>query len=87
MKPIAHKLILASCVIFSLLSLEAFSQDRALKKINWGVTSLSAANWIPWVAKDAKIYEKNGLDVRVDSVTARGKPPPRFLAEVSSARR
>ena len=41
------------------------AQDRVLKKINWGVTSLSASNWIPWVAKEAKIYEKNGLDVQL----------------------
>ena len=33
------------------------AQDKPLKKIVWGVTSLSASNWIPWIAKDAKIYE------------------------------
>jgi len=32
------------------------AQDRPLKKINWGMTALSAAMWIPWIAKDAKIY-------------------------------
>ena len=48
----------------------AEAQDKALKKISWGVTSLSASNWIPWIAKDAKIYEKNGLDV--DIVYLRG---------------
>ncbi|HWX76468.1 MAG TPA: hypothetical protein VNY32_03265, partial [Candidatus Acidoferrales bacterium] len=37
------------------------AQDKPPKKIYWGVTSLSASNWIPWVAKEAKIYEKNGL--------------------------
>jgi NitT/TauT family transport system substrate-binding protein len=41
------------------------AQDKPLKKIFWGVTSLSASNWIPWLAKDAKIYEKNGLDVEL----------------------
>lgn len=25
----------------------AGAQDKALKKISWGVTSLSASNWIP----------------------------------------
>src|ERR1700757_4396973 len=39
------------------------AQDRPLKKINWGVTTLAASMWIPWVAKEAKIYEKNGLNV------------------------
>ena len=41
------------------------AQDKPLKKINWGVTSLSASNWIPWLAKETKIYEKNGLDVEL----------------------
>src|SRR5262249_61629622 len=31
----------------------------------WGVTSLSASQWIPWIAKDAKIYEKYGLDTEL----------------------
>ena len=43
----------------------AQAQDRPPKKIYWGVTSLSASNWIPWLAKEAKIYEKNGLDVEL----------------------
>jgi NitT/TauT family transport system substrate-binding protein len=43
----------------------AHAQDKPLKKIYWGVTSISASNWIPWLAKEAKIYEKNGLDVEL----------------------
>src|SRR4029078_5912636 len=38
---------------------QGFAQTRALKKINWGVTSRSASNCIPWVAKYAKISEKH----------------------------
>lgn len=41
------------------------AQDKALKKIRWGVTSLSASQWIPWIAKEAKIYEKHGLDTEL----------------------
>ena len=41
----------------------SLAQDGPLKKINWGVTTLSASMWIPWIAKEAKIYEKNGLSV------------------------
>jgi ABC-type nitrate/sulfonate/bicarbonate transport system substrate-binding protein len=41
------------------------AQDKELKKIRWGVTSISASNWIPWIAKEAKIYDKNGLDVEL----------------------
>ena len=42
-----------------------YAQNKPLKKIIWGVTSLSASQWIPWIAKDAKIYEKYGLDTEL----------------------
>ena len=58
---------------------QGFAQTRALKKINWGVTSLSASNWIPWVAKDAKIYEKNGLDVELILVRGSGQTSTAIL--------
>ena len=45
----------------------AKAQEKALKKINWGVTSLSAGNWILWIAEEAKIYEKQGLDLHARS--------------------
>jgi NitT/TauT family transport system substrate-binding protein len=40
-------------------------QAQGLKKIRWGATSIGASQWIPWIAKDAKLYEKNGLDVEI----------------------
>ncbi len=43
----------------------AQAQDKPLKKIRWGATSIGASQWIPWIAKDAKLYEKNGLDVEI----------------------
>jgi NitT/TauT family transport system substrate-binding protein len=43
---------------------------QGLKKIIWGQTSISSSQWIPWIAKDAKLYEKYGLDV--DIVYLRG---------------
>jgi NitT/TauT family transport system substrate-binding protein len=58
-------------------SLEA--QDKQLKKISWGVTSLSASNWIPWIAKDAKIYEKHGLDVELVLVKGSGQTSSAIL--------
>jgi ABC-type nitrate/sulfonate/bicarbonate transport system substrate-binding protein len=58
-------------------SLEA--QDKQLKKISWGVTSLSASNWIPWIAKDAKIYEKHGLDVELVLVKGSGQTSTAIL--------
>jgi ABC-type nitrate/sulfonate/bicarbonate transport system substrate-binding protein len=46
------------------------AQDTGLKRIIWGQTSISSSQWIPWIAKDAKIYGKYGLDV--DIVYLRG---------------
>ena len=55
------------------------AQDKSLKKISWGVTSLSASNWIPWLAKDAKIYEKHGLDVDLILVKGSGQTSAAIL--------
>ena len=57
----------------------ALAQDKGRKRINWGVTSLSASNWIPWIAKDAKIYEKNGLDVELILVKGSGQTSAAIL--------
>jgi NitT/TauT family transport system substrate-binding protein len=57
----------------------AQAQTKPLKKIQWGVTSLSASNWIPWIAKDAKIYEKNGLDVDLILVKGSGQTSTAIL--------
>ena len=55
------------------------AQDKPLKKISWGVTSLSASNWIPWLAKEAKIYEKYGLDVELILVKGSGQTSTAIL--------
>lgn len=57
----------------------AEAQDKSLKKISWGVTSLSASNWIPWLTKDAKIYEKHGLDVELILVKGSGQTSAAIL--------
>ena len=57
----------------------AQAQDKPLKKISWGVTSLSASNWIPWLAKEAKIYEKHGLDVELILVKGSGQTSTAIL--------
>ena len=62
MKKFVLCLVLASMTV-ALRS--GYTQDKSLKKIRWGVTSLSASQWIPWIAKDAKIYEKHGLDTEL----------------------
>jgi ABC-type nitrate/sulfonate/bicarbonate transport system substrate-binding protein len=55
------------------------AQDKPLKKISWGVTSLSASNWIPWLAKEAKIYDKHGLDVELILVKGSGQTSTAIL--------
>jgi NitT/TauT family transport system substrate-binding protein len=55
------------------------AQDKPLKKINWGVTSLSGGNWIPWIAKEAKIYEKHGLDVELILLRGSGQTSAALL--------
>jgi ABC-type nitrate/sulfonate/bicarbonate transport system substrate-binding protein len=55
------------------------AQDKPLKKINWGVTSLSGGNWIPWIAKEARIYEKHGLDVQLILLRGSGQTSAALL--------
>ena len=40
---------------------------------------MSASNWIPWIAKEAKIYEKNGLDVELILVKGSGQTSTAIL--------
>jgi ABC-type nitrate/sulfonate/bicarbonate transport system substrate-binding protein len=58
----------------------ASAQDKPPpKKIRWGVTSISASNWIPWLAKEAKIYENNGLDVELILLRGSGQTSQAIL--------
>ena len=79
MKPIAHIGLIAALFCFSFFSPPVFGQDKPLKKINWGVTSLSGGNWIPWIAKEAKIYEKHGLDVQLILLRGSGQTSAALL--------
>ena len=66
MKKLRSKVRFAAALVFLVLSPAIGSaQEPALKKINWGQTALSASMWIPWIAKEARIYEKNGLSVEI----------------------
>lgn len=72
-------------ILFSVVFLSALgsglglAQEKSLKKIRWGVTSISASNWIPWLAKEAKIYEKNGLDVELILLRGSGQTSTAML--------
>ena len=58
---------LAAVTVLFVVSIAAIgsAQEAPLKKVNWGQTALSASMWIPWIAKEARIYEKNGLSVEI----------------------
>jgi ABC-type nitrate/sulfonate/bicarbonate transport system substrate-binding protein len=43
----------------------ASAQERGLRRFYWGVTSLSASQWIPWIAKEARLYEKYGMEAEL----------------------
>ena len=74
-----QRCILLAFIALLLLPAVNRAQDRPLKKINWGMTALSAAMWIPWIAKDAKIYEKNGLDVEIVLLRGSGQSSQALL--------
>ena len=60
-----QKLFCLIVLLFLLIFGSAGAQDKPLKKFRWGVTSLSASQWIPWIAKEAKLYEKYGLEAEL----------------------
>ena len=70
MKSLAQPVFIRLLICLAAFASPGLGQDKALKKITWGQTSITSSQWIPWIAKDAKLYEKNGLDV--DIVYLRG---------------
>src|SRR6266446_8330027 len=76
--PVVRSLFVLVTCVFALTS-QSPAQDKPLKKINWGVTSLSGGNWIPWLAKEAKIYEKHGLDVELILLRGSGQTSAALL--------
>lgn len=71
--------LLASAIQLLMAGSFVHGQDKPLKKIYWGVTSISASNWIPWLTKEAKIYEKNGLDVELIVLRGSGQTSTAIL--------
>ena len=74
------RFIIAVFVSFVVLQTQGRAQEKPLKKINWGMTALSAAMWIPWLAKEAKIYQKNGLDVEIVLLRGSGQSSQALLS-------
>jgi NitT/TauT family transport system substrate-binding protein len=54
------------------LTQAGYSQTKPLKKINVGVPSVSVANIIIYVTKEAKLYDKYGLDAQVIAINGSG---------------
>jgi NitT/TauT family transport system substrate-binding protein len=72
---------LVFAVIFLiLLYRHASAQEKPLKKIYWGVSTLSPTLWIPYIAKDAKLFEKNGLDVELVLLRGSGQTSQAMVA-------
>ena len=58
--------------IFLFASAAPHAQNKPLKKIRVGVPSVGVANIIIFVTKEAKLYEKYGLDAEVITVNGSG---------------
>ena len=71
-------LLLLLCL--AALARQSTAQDRPLKKIYWGVSTLSPTLWIPWISKEAKIFEKNGLDVEAVLLNGSGRTSQALLS-------
>jgi NitT/TauT family transport system substrate-binding protein len=69
-----HRLLVAFVVAITWLAWTqaGFSQSKAGKKIRVGVPSVSMGNIIIFVTKEAKLYEKYGLDAEIITMNGSG---------------
>ena len=75
-----RRISLVGLLLYSFaFSAQSFAQNRPLKKVVWGQTALSAAMWIPWLAKEAKVYQPNGLDVEIVLLRGSGQSSQALL--------
>ncbi len=70
--PIHKAALVIVAVLTSISSPQVFAQTKPLKKIHVGVPSVSVANIIIYVTKEAKLYEKHGLDAEVIAINGSG---------------
>ena len=81
MAKIVWRCSILSLVLYGIALVEqGYAQDRPLKKIYWGVSTLSPTLWIPYLAKDAKLFEKNGLDVELVLLRGSGQTSQAMVA-------
>jgi NitT/TauT family transport system substrate-binding protein len=72
--------LLALVLPLILFTSPGVAQDRPVRKIYWGVSTLSPTLWIPWIAKEAKLFEKNGLDVEAVLLNGSGRTSQAMLS-------
>ncbi len=80
MKEHVFRWMLAISIALLVAPSQSAAQDRPLKKIYWGVSTLSPTLWIPYIAKDAKLFEKNGLDVELVLLRGSGQTSQAMVA-------
>ena len=76
----ARKWLVAAIVFTFASAAQGGAQDKPLKKIYWGVSTLSPTLWIPYIAKDARLFEKNGLDVELVLLRGSGQTSQAMVA-------
>ena len=74
--------LLSIAVSLLVFAANGAAQDKPLRKIYWGVSTLSPTLWIPWIAKEAKIFERNGLDVEAVLLNGSGRTSQAMLSGV-----
>src|SRR3989337_1942841 len=69
-----HRLFLSLMVFIScfFITSSPFAQSKSLKKIHVGVPAVSMGNMIIFFTKEAKIFEKHGLDAEVVLMSGSG---------------
>ena len=67
MKRLRRKLFLfgSSLVLFSLVAQQSEGAEAPLRKLRVAITSLSGSMTVPWLAREAGIFKKHGLEVEV----------------------
>src|SRR6476659_11113338 len=67
MKRINNQVFIIVCcfMCFSLAASLSEAAETQLRKLRVAITSLSGSMAVPWLARDAGIFKKNGLEVEV----------------------
>src|SRR5215813_6481599 len=78
MRLLPRFLVVALLLFIDSIHSASLAQDKFLKKINWGVTSLSGGNWIPWDRQGSQDLRETWPRCSIDSAAG-------FRADFSGA--